>query len=560
MKKIWKRALALVLTVIMTVPALSGCGSKEEKPITLTIYTQLANYSGEMMGWSAQVMREKFNVIINIIPNTDGIFETRMESGNLGDIVIFGSDGADYQLAVRSGMLYDWEAENLLHEHGPYIEEHMVNALERNRQMEVNDGHLYGFGSNVASTTEDHDMFIYTWDLRWDLYRELGYPEYRTLDDFIEVLTDMKEICPTDDHGNETYAVSIWPDWDVNMVMYVKSMASAYYGYDEFYMGLYDSGTGEFYGAMDEDGPYIDCLRFFNKLYQRNLLDPNSMTQTMGEAGEKVRNGGTFFSIFNYAGYLQYNESHQEEDKMMLSWMPSDATPIVEGLSTLGSNRIWTIGANTEYPELCMEIINWFCTPEGTMTYYYGPQGLCWDYDEEGHTYFTEFGHTAYFDQETMMIGDYEGTGTYKDGMFQHNNSTWTMMADNPDSNGERYSYQSWRSEQLPAANELEQDWRDRTGATDPQDYMNQRPCQVVPITAYQEASRDDVLDMTWSAVADIIKTYSWRAMYARTDQEFEEIVATMIEEANNYGYAQCLEWCEEQARIRRQCELDVLQ
>lgn len=555
MKKMMKKVIVLTLVCAMLISNFTACGKKEET-VTLTIYSQLANFSGEQMGWSAKILKDKFNVVVNIVPDQDGVYETRMESGNLGDIVIWGSDGADYQQAVEAGMLYDWEEDDLLHEYGPYIEEHMGNALQKNRDM--NGGTLYGFGHNVATSADDHEAFFYTWDLRWDLYKELGYPEYNTLDEFVDVLADMKEICPTDDNGNETYAVSLWPDWDGNMVMYVKAMATAYYGYDEFQLGLYDSDTGTFHGALEENGPYLTCLKFFNQLHQRGLLDPNSMTQTYDEMSEKVQAGGTFFSIFNYSGNLLYNEKHIDDNKAMMAWAPGDATPIAYGLSTLGGNRVWSIGANTEYPELCMEIINWFCTPEGTMTYNYGPQGLCWDYDEDGHPYFTEFGKQAYFDKETEMIGDYEGCGTFNDGTFQFNNTTWTINADNLDSNGEKYNYEYWTSYQLPAQNDIEQDWRDYTGASNAQEYLNNRAYKVAPGTAYQEAKIEGELKTTWEAVTDVIVTYSWRAIYAEDDAAYDAIVAEMIEQANAYGYDACMDWSNAQAEIRHQCELDV--
>ncbi len=558
MKKMMKRIIVLMLVVAMVLPTMTGCGSQKKKTITLTVYSQLANFSGEQKGWSAQILLDKFNVIMNIVPDADGVYETRMESGDLGDIVIWGSDGTQYQQAVEAGMLYDWEEEDLLHEYGPYIEEHMANALQKNRDL--NGGTLYGFGHNVATSAEDHEAFFYTWDLRWDLYKELGYPEYNTLDEFVEVLAQMKEICPTDDNGNETYAASLWPDWDGNMVMYVKAMATAYYGYDELALGLYDSDTGTFHDALEENGPYLTCLKFFNQLYQRNLLDPNSMTQTYDEMSEKLQAGGAFFSIFDYAGSLLYNEKHIDQNKMMLSWAPGDATPIAYGLSTLGGNRVWSIGANTEYPELCMEIINWFCTPEGTMTYNYGPQGLCWDYDEDGYPYFTDFGKQAYFDKETDMIGDYEGTGNFNDGTFQFNNTTWTINAENLDSNGERYNYAYWKSYQLPAQCDIEQDWRDITGTSSTQEYLDSRDYKVAPGTAYQESKKDGDLDTTWSAVTDVIVTYSWRAIYASTDEEYDQIVAEMISEANAYGYDKCLEWSLNEAAIRHQAELDVTQ
>ena len=42
----------------------------------------------------------KFNVKLNIIPDSDGVYETRMESGNLGDLVLWGNDSDEYQQAA----------------------------------------------------------------------------------------------------------------------------------------------------------------------------------------------------------------------------------------------------------------------------------------------------------------------------------------------------------------------------------------------------------------------------------------------------------------------------
>ncbi len=559
MKKMLKKITVLTLACVMLMSTVAGCGGKgKDKPITLTIYSQLANFSGEQTGWSAQIYLEKFNVIVNVVPDQDGVFETRMESGNLGDIIVFGSVGGDYQNAVNAGLLYDWEADDLLHEYGPYIEEHCQNALETNRNM--NGGTIYAIGHNLATSTEDIDKFIYTWDLRWDLYKELGYPEFHTLDDLVEVLTAMKELAPTDDNGKETYAIGLWPDWDGTMVMYVKSMASAYYGYEgDFQLGLYNQENGEFYGALEEGGPYMTCLKFFNKLNQRGLIDPNSMTNTYEEMKQKLLASGYFMSIFDYSGSMIYNENHIADNRQMLPCAPLDARPIVSGLSTLGGNRVWAIGANTEYPELCMEIINWFYTPEGTMTYNYGPQGLCWDYDEDGHPYFTEFGEQAYLDRETMMIGDYEGTGTFNDGAFAFNNTTWTLSAENLDSNGDKYDYQTWPSYQIPAKSEIEQDWRDYTGATNKQEYMEGRGIYLVtPISTYQQNKLEGEMKTKWEAVTDVIVTYSWRAIYAKDDAEYDQIVAEMIEQANAYGYQDCLELSLEQSAIRYACEQEL--
>ena len=61
--------------------------------------------------------------------------------------------------------------------------------------------------------------------------------------------------------------------------MFVKSTATAYYGYDEFGFGLYDPEEQVFHPALEENGPYLTCLKFYNNLYQKGLLDPDSQTQ-----------------------------------------------------------------------------------------------------------------------------------------------------------------------------------------------------------------------------------------------------------------------------------------
>lgn len=249
----------------------------------------------------------------------------------------------------------------------------------------------------------------------------------------------MQKLCPTDDGGNKVYAVSLWPDWDDAMVMYVKATATAYYGYDELGIGLYDTQTGDYHDALEKDGPYLEMLKFYNDLYQADLVDPDSMTQTFDKMAEKVANGGVLFSIFNYSGSLSFNtDEHTAAGKMMYCMKPEEASPIVYGMNTQGGESIWSIGAKCEYPEKCMELLNYFSTPEGRMTMQYGPKGLCWDYDEDGYTVFTELGRQCRADENTVMNNGFKGT--FDDGNLQINNTTWSIDAENPDSNGESYN------------------------------------------------------------------------------------------------------------------------
>lgn len=535
-----------------------------DEEINITVFSQLANYSGELTGWFAEVMKREFNVKMTIIPDTNGMFDTRMESGNLGDIVIIGS-GDQYNRAISEGMLYNWFDDDLLTEFGPYIKEHMPYALENNINMNesvTGERALYGFGHNVGgSDPTAHEAFFYTMDIRWDLYKQLGYPDIKTLDDFYDLMVSMKEICPTDDNGADTYAVSLWPDWDGDMVMYVKSFATCYWGYEgDQGLGHYDVDTGEFYYALDDNSPYLQSLKFFNKLYQAGLIDPDSMTQTYNEMSEKVKAGGTFFSIFDYAGSQLYNdETHLEAGKGMYPLIPEDSTPLCYGMNVLGGNRLWTIGANTEYPELCMAIINYLSTPEGYLTYWYGPKDLCWYYDEEGHTCFTEFGETAYKDRKGTVMPDEWGGATFNDGTFQANNTTWSRDANNPDSNGDTYNCDNWMSRQSSLQYDILEDWRKFTDSYNSQEYLDKTNYKQTIGTSYTKSSQSDELKVIWKQVTKCITTYSWQAIYAKSDEEYDKIVAEMIQKCNEYDpNGECRAYSESEAAIRHGLEEEV--
>ena len=526
---------------------------KRQEVITLQVYDALANYSGEQVGWFGKIMLDKFNVKLNIIPETGNTLTTRMESKNLGDLVIWGSDGDEYLNAVKAGLLFDWEEEDLVKEYGAYINENMKNAMYKNR-MVSGQNKVFGIANDISSSSKERSSFMYTWDLRFDLYKQLGCPEIRNYNDLFDVLKQMKEICPKDDNGKDTYALSLFPDWDGNMVMFVKSLGTAYRGWDEFGFSFYNPEDGTYHNCFEENGPYLESLQFLNRLYREGLLDPDSQTQHFDSMAEDYKNGTAFLQIFNFMGSMLYNsDEHLAEGKGMFSVCPTEATPIVYGQSVYGANRIWSIGANTEYPELCMEIINWLCTPEGTLTLQYGPKGVTWDYDANGKTYFTDLGKKCISSKKTLMPAEYGGT--FEDGEFKMNNTTWALDAPNPDSNGEKYNKDSWESNKKAANSAIEQSWRDWAKADSSDEYMGNHKYVLAPVSTYSPTEQIDELKAKWNQVATCIKTGTWRAMYAKNDTEFKNLVESMIKEAKSYGFDECNEYQTVEALSRKNAE-----
>ena len=546
---------ALLSSAVYAAPKAEGNIKKirPSKTVTLDVYSQLANYSGLQTGWFADVMLEKFNVKINIIPETGGAYQTRMEAGNLGDIVVWGDNTDKYAQACKKGLLLDWEEDDLVKKWGPYMYSNMKLALSKNKKMDSPDKKLHGFGHGVSTSAKDIQGFFYTWDLRFDLYEKIGKPRVKDLYDLIDVLAQMKEVCPKDDNGNPTYGVSLFNDWDGNMVMFVKSLATAYFGYDEFDFGLYDPDTGKFYDCLDPKGPYMYALKFINKLNQKGLVDPDSVTQKYDGMSEDYQNGSAFWNIFNWMASGTYNsDAHIKAGKAMYPVCPENAHTIVYGQSVYGGNRLWTIGAKTAYPELCMAIINWFSTPEGYMTTQYGPRGVTWDI-KGGKTYLTDLGKKTSADANTNMPAPY--SGTFSDGAFQINNITWCADALNPLTDGETYNKANWDSEQLPAQSDIEKRWRDWSKAATPDKYLQKTTYRVAPGSLYTGAGVPDELSMKWNQVAECIRTETWNAIYAKSDAEFDTIVKKMIADAKSYGYDECCEHTRKQAAKRAAAE-----
>ena len=155
----------------------------------------------------------------------------------------------------------------------------------------------------------------------------------------------------------------------------------------------------------------------------------------------------------------------------------------------------------------------------------------------------------------TTVIGprtgkEYPQSGTYNDGALQINNTTLTASQLNPDSKvQETLDKAGWVSvlsaDQMP----IQQAWCEWAGAADTQQYLENHPYKVMlDRGTYAPAIRDGDLDKKWSQIQTAVKTWSWRAIYAKSEGEFKGMVQQMINQANGYGYKDCIAWCEAEA------------
>ena len=120
-----KRFLSVLLTIAMLLSLVTiSAVAEEEAPLVIDVYDDAANYNGTQTGWFAKVIKDRFNIELNIIASQvvgNTVYATRSEEGNLGDILVV--DKSKFPEIVEAGLAKDIsdklpECENILQQ-GP---------------------------------------------------------------------------------------------------------------------------------------------------------------------------------------------------------------------------------------------------------------------------------------------------------------------------------------------------------------------------------------------------------------------------------------------------------
>ena len=273
--------------------------SKYKDFITVDVFDSMANYQGIQSGWFAKIVKDKFNMELNIIAQNvagggDTLFQTRSAAGDLGDLIITGCGNGRLQNLVTAGLVIDMtdylkDAENV-HRYD--------SAIETTSQLVEEDG-IWAIpsesSSNSPTTSSEGLEPNYGAYLRWDAYKAAGYPELNTLEDLLPALQKMQEAVPTSDSGKQTYAISLFKDWDGNLMSNAKPEASLY-GYDEIGFVLAKADGSDYQSFIDSDSAYVRSLKFLFEANQMGLVDPESTTQNYDTLFAKYQDGQILFS------------------------------------------------------------------------------------------------------------------------------------------------------------------------------------------------------------------------------------------------------------------------
>jgi len=104
--------MVAIMLFFISLLTMMSCRPEYDEFLTIDVFSSTANYQGIQGGWFGKVVKDKFNMELNIIaPNVAGggdmLYETRSSAGNLGDIVMIGAENGQLADAVAAGLLID---------------------------------------------------------------------------------------------------------------------------------------------------------------------------------------------------------------------------------------------------------------------------------------------------------------------------------------------------------------------------------------------------------------------------------------------------------------------
>lgn len=562
-----KRIMAMLLVVVVAASALVGCGGKTnekatattttaeasnsedtapadneknyDEPMTFEIYDVAANYQGEQTGWFAKLVKDKFNITLNIIaPQVagDAIYQTRASSGNLGDIVLL--ENADFKDCVKNGLIKEITAEI---QNTQYLKDYMDQIGTFNKMQLPDEGSkIYGIPTqmtNTSPTSYSQDVIYSSPMLRWDLYKEAGYPEIKDLDGLLDVLATMMKNHPTNPDGDPAYPFSLWPDWDDgDGMMGIANVVQLTTWYGEKIKGsIILKPDGTFTPVTDKNASYYKILQFLNKAYQRGLVDPDSGTQDWNAVCAKISAGQVYLLWYSWeVGF--WNTQDRLKDGNAFIFVPvKDQTYYADADTYYGSGRVFGVGSKVDdakYQRI-MDFLDWYASPESLEYQHCGIKDFNYTVGSDGK--YTLINDNALMDN--LPVPEEWGGAGYKDGFNAINQWMVDSTSTNPNT-GEPYASTYWSTYKAATLTDMKKDWQQRFGAEEPAEYMKKNNVLLIsPNVCVSLPNDTNDISVIRNQCGDKLCDYSWKMIFAKDQAEFDKLWDEMSAQMDGLGF-----------------------
>jgi multiple sugar transport system substrate-binding protein/putative aldouronate transport system substrate-binding protein len=503
--------------------------------------------NGTSQGWWATEVKKEFNLTLNVIsPNVAGggdtLYQTRTAAGFLADLYTI----SDAQMldCIKAGLALDLTS---------YMSG--LDNLAKYSLATKNTQAVLGTGDKVMAIAEGASLMPGTTPqmdggnpnfgpyMRWDYYKELGYPDMKNYTDMLNVLKQMQTNHPKSISGKKTYGISLFKDWDGGYSAFVSKFVDMY-GFTEMnndYIFINEDATKTSL-LTDTNGPYYQALKMIFQANTMGLLDPDSPSNTWTSLAAKVQDGAVLFQPWPWNSVDGVNNATLGAKGQGWALCPvDDMTFLANGVNPYGSGSIYGLDAHTKNPAQIMAFLDWYGSPAGMWFSQNGPEGLTWDMSG-GKPTKTDFGLALAGKQagQAPVPAQYGG-GDWFSGGNPLNDFVGTVTDIDPDYN-EPYQNSGWSSVIAANQNALTQDWQNHFGATSVLDWLNSNNRQVVqPGNTYVRPNESSTLTTEKNQIATAVKTASWQCMFAKNQSQFDSIWNAMVAKLPGLGMADVL-------------------
>jgi putative aldouronate transport system substrate-binding protein len=521
--------------------AATTAAAADGEVVELSILSLPANTSGLAEGWWADEVEKAVGVRLNLIPSGDQgeqKLQALMASGELPDLVVF-KDYKQLENAVDGDMLLAYD------DYKDLVPNVYANAGVSLRFMADNfskgKGKAYAAGLKIKTAQQKRgETGPY---IRYDVYKEVGAPQFHNLTELLDVLEKMQEAEPVNADGQKVYALSLFKDWDrsyMTLGMFCAPHLGVQIPNEASLAEIHPSeDLDSVVSIVSEGSTYLEFVRFCYEANQRGILDPDSITQRFDDSVQKTAAGRVLFSL---DGWGASDFSTNEKQEQGIGFRPVTYTGVkrlMGALQPVGTPWVMSVSATSKQVEKAMAFVNWNYSFEGSRITENGPKDVMWEIGEDGAPRLTEF----YYEYQLTPDAEFAAGKNYAKGGSPINALALAQSVIDP-SDGFPISRNLWnKPPYAPADTKLVQEWQKDFDALDMLDYYWKDESRILVNKVGSYPSMNDEMEQISARAGDIIKTASWKMVYAKDEAEYNAIKDQMVKDAESVGIQRWVDW-----------------
>lgn len=538
------------------------------EPVTLKMFIRnQSKYTGVQEDPVAKLIEQKLGIIIDLtvdssLGNTSAqtssfndLLASKLASNDLDDIMDFGAPTGNPDImsnllkAAESGMIIPLDDLVANNTNGLGSDPRLILRNDYRKQFIFPDGKLYSIGA-WGGFGLDQLPGSANW-VRWDLYKQMGYPEVKSDDEFLAMLQQMLKLYPKTSAGETVYGLG-------GGFADQKGMGDGFINREYPMTKGYEPLEGNYavyinHATQQVVAPLLDTASFFwngVKLYynanKMGLLDPGAMAMSGSDYFEKIKKGIYLASLNGWA--MNNRESTLESLGIKdAGYMPVKFLDDVQAFTIYWEAMFgideFTITKVCMNPKKAIELLDWCMSEEGSRDLTQGAEGVAWEM-RDGVPTITEKFKT---DSASGIVDMAETYGTWKYAginAFQHidfdSNGYYIMPSQIP--NPASYSA-------------IKKDALGYYGADSFSDYFTNyanRSGQKLPNVVWAAFTgaigpKPDNIKQKSAAINDYMFKAVFKLIYAKDDAEYQSIQADTINTLTTMGVDDVVKWYQDQ-------------